>query len=178
MENRWLYLSTCWIKILCVSHTLRKTIVKFTNSVFHYVGTSVGSFIWISTPVHRFGLWRHGHWFRWRHNTGQSAVSRSSLFPVQFEYRRNSSKSKSSFMESVKAKVWRRYLYIFVDITFTDSDSDSNPDSNPISVVGSLDWNLNLTSCSVKVYVKRVLLPQIWDLIDTEKRFKGMTNSH
>ena len=61
-----------------------------------------------------------------------------------------------------------------MDITFTDSDSDSNP----ISVVGSLDWNLNLTSCSVKVHVKRVLLPQIWDLIDTEKRFKGMTNAH
>ena len=34
--------------------------------------------------------------------------------------------------------------------TLTDPDSDSNTDSNPIPVVGSEDWNLNLTSCSVK----------------------------
>ena len=34
--------------------------------------------------------------------------------------------------------------------TFKDPDADSDPDSNPIPLVGSYYWNLNLTLCSVK----------------------------
>ena len=34
--------------------------------------------------------------------------------------------------------------------TFTDPYSNSSPDSDPIPLLGSWDWNLNLTMCSVK----------------------------
>ena len=34
--------------------------------------------------------------------------------------------------------------------TFRDWDSDSDPNSDAIRVVGSQDWNLNRTVCSVK----------------------------
>ena len=125
---------------ICVCMTDRGVLWSLHISCFHYVGTSVGSFIWVSTPVHRFGLQCHGDWFWRRHSTWQSAVPRSSLFPVQSEYLRNSSKSKSSFVESVKAKVWTHYLiYILVDMTvgyglftFTDCDCDSDPYSDAL----------------------------------------------
>ena len=34
--------------------------------------------------------------------------------------------------------------------TFTDPDSNSDLESDPIPVVGSYVWNLNLTPCSVE----------------------------
>ena len=36
-------------------------------------------------------------------------------------------------------------------ITLPETDSDPELDSDPIPVVGSWDWNLNLTPCSLKI---------------------------
>ena len=93
--------------------------------------------------------------------------------------------SKSSFPPMSTAKEWQTGIYIstcgynFVAAS-NYNDSDSNPDSNPflMSCPKFGLWIWIWIRAVMKVHVKRVLLPQIWDLIDTEKRFKGMTNSH
>ena len=44
-----------------------------------------------------------------------------------------------------------RTVYVFNGLfTLTVPDSNSGPDSHPIPVVGSQDWNMNPTPCSVK----------------------------
>ena len=54
------------------------------------------------------------------------------------------------FLSNVRQDVEQQVRISSGSFTFTDPVSNSNPDSDPITVVGSWAWNLNTTSCCVK----------------------------